>query len=449
MSEHPAAPRLGAQGSSELRAAFGNMLAKALSVPVEKASRLLLVVVAAPLLGEAAFGRFQFADTVSALLIVATELGLGIWTTRALARAPERTAEIVTTGIAVKAAVALPYLALVAGTAFVVAPGETRGALLLLGVANLGGAFVEYCDTVFRGFERLRDEARLNVVRAVLTTAAGLGALLWWRTLLALAAGLVIGAVVAAAIGLAMVRRRAQLTAPLRAWRIDRGLARAAVAEALPLWLATLLSLVYFKGDVVLLRAFSAGDAAVGAYAAAYKIFEGTMILPSIILAATFPALVRAARSDRVGPAGRSPELPLAGGLLALGLGIGAAIHFTAAPLVHLVFGAAFADAVPSLRVLCLAIPLVFLNYGLTHFLIARHLERRNLAFAGFMVAVNVGLNMILIPRQGGPGAAWATFATEVGLTICCAAALALSGVRGPAAPPPAPGEEKRVRTSA
>src|SRR6185312_15982187 len=98
VSSPPAPPRPGVQQSSEWRAAFGNMFAKALSVPVEKGARLLLVMVAARLLGVAAVGRFQFADTVAALLIVATELGLGIWTTRALARTPERAPEIVTTG---------------------------------------------------------------------------------------------------------------------------------------------------------------------------------------------------------------------------------------------------------------------------------------------------------------------------------------------------------------
>ena len=192
---------------------------------------------------------------------------------------------------------------------------------------------------------------------------------------------------------------------------------RAAVVEALPLWMATLLSLVYFKGDTVLLRMFS-GDAAVGSYAAAFKIFEGTMILPSIIMAASFPGLVRSRDGDPRGQ--RRLEIGLSAVLLGLGGIIGGAIYVVSAPVIGLVFGAAFANAVPSLRVLCLAVPLLFLNYGLTHFLIARHLERRNLAFAGVMVALNVGMNLLLIPRFGGRGAAWATLGTEVALTIFC-----------------------------
>jgi Na+-driven multidrug efflux pump len=74
--------------------------------------------------------------------------------------------------------------------------------------------------------------------------------------------------------------------------------------------------------------------------------------------------------------------------------------------------------------VLALAVPILFVNYGLTHFLIARDLERRNVAFAGLMLVVNVGVNLVLIPRRGGPGAAWATLITEVVLTACCLLAL-------------------------
>ena len=91
--------------------------------------------------------------------------------------------------------------------------------------------------------------------------------------------------------GLRLLRRGYGLGADTG--KFDRQLWRAAAGEALPLWLATLFSLLYFKGDVVILKAF-AGNAEVGAYSAAYKIFEGLMIVPSVVLAATFPPLARA-----------------------------------------------------------------------------------------------------------------------------------------------------------
>ena len=107
----------------------------------------------------------------------------------------------------------------------------------------------------------------------------------------ALAAGL-LAVSVAALYGLRLLRRRYDL-APAAGVRPPPGLAAAAFAEALPLWLATLLSLLYFKGDIVILKIFST-DAEIGAYSAAYKVFEGLMIVPAVVLAATFTPLARA-----------------------------------------------------------------------------------------------------------------------------------------------------------
>jgi O-antigen/teichoic acid export membrane protein len=436
--------RLGANS----RTALGNMAAKAFSVPFEKIFRFAMLAVAARALKEEAFGRFQFADTVAALLVLGTDLGLGIWTTRALARGePGRAPAIVGTGLWVRGLAAVPYFALVGGVALAVGAGDTRGALLFLGVSALGGALVEYCGSVFRGYERLRDEARLNVVRAVLVALGGLSALAWRRSVGALAAGVMVGSVAAAGTGITMLRRRYRLPTPLGGAAFDARLARAAIREALPLWLATLMSLVYFKGDAVLLRLF-AGDAAVGSYSAAYKIFEATMILPSIVLAASFPTLVRA--HDQDSSQRRRSEVGLGTALLGLGTLVGGVVFLASGLAIRLAFGPAFANAVPALRVLAFAVPLVFLNYGLTHFLIARRLERYNLAFTIVMVVLNLTANLMLIPRFAGLGAAWTTVGTEVALTACCLATLgwAPRALGCPSRPPAGRSATSKVRTS-
>ena len=405
--------------AAEERTALANVVIKALSVPLEKGCRIALMVVAAPILGTAAFGSYQFAFAATAMLALCTDLGTGVWTTRALARDRAVAPLVVGTVMRLRLAASLPYLALIAGAAALAGPGDTRRAMALLGLAALANAFIDYFLAIFRGFERLADEARLNVARAVALAGGGLAALAFSRTVTALAAGLLAGMVASGAYGLALLRDRYGLELR-RALPSDRALRRRAAGEAFPLWLATLLSLLYFKGDVVLLKAFS-GNAEVGAYSAAYKVFEGLMIVPSVVLAATFPLLARA-RDNRAQQ--RRWETALVMLLLALGLAVGAGVYLTSERIIRLVFGAGFHRATPSLRVLAGALPVLFLNFGLTHFLIARDLERRNLLFAGLMLVVNVSVNLMLIPRLGGPGAAWATLATELALTACCALAL-------------------------
>ena len=95
--------------------------------------------------------------------------------------------------------------------------------------------------------------------------------------------------------------------------------------------------------------------------------------------------------------------------------------------IVRLLFGARFGDAVFSLRVLAVGLPLLFLNYGLTHFLIARDLGKMTLWASITMLGLNVVLDMTRIPRGGGVGAAWATVLTELGLTAWCLAGLRIA----------------------
>jgi PST family polysaccharide transporter len=411
----PPPPAVAAPFGAERRRALANILYKAVSVPVEKGARLALMLVAAPALGAAAFGSYQLATTATSLLMLGTEMGLGVWTLRTLARDRTEAPVVVGTALRMRALALVPY-GLVVTVATLLAGGETRVALVFLAPIALGNAVVDYAATVFRGFERFQDEAGLNAARALLTMGAGLGALAWRPTVGALGSGVLLGTALSAGSAFVLFARRYHLVGRDAGSRFDRQVARAALAQGIPLWLVTVISLLYFRGDVLLMRIY-VGNAEIGAYSAAYKIFEGVAILPGVIMAGAFPPLARAhgdpARQRRW-------ERLLVLVLVALGAAAAVALYAGSARVVTLAFGHGYARAVPSLRILALAVPWFFLNMALTSILIARNLERRNLLFAILMLGVNTGANLLFIPRQGGPGAAWATLLTEVALTICC-----------------------------
>jgi len=407
-----------------LRRALSNLSLKALSLGLERGCRLLVTIVAAPVLGQASFGRFAFASTVTALLAVSTELGLGLWTTRALARNRSDGAQIIRVGLALRGLAIVPC-----GVAFAIATRlcgdrEVRAALSLLAVAALLNAIADHVGAILRGYERFADEARLNGVRAVATLVCGLAALNLSRSLTGLCAGLAAAASAACVYGLVLVVRLHPGRAAATSRALDRTLARVALGQAVPIWIGGLLSLLYFKIDTLFVRAL-AGDAELGAYAAAYKIFEGAHLLPAVVMAVTFPQLARA-HGD---PAqGRRLERLLASCLLALGLVVGAGCFVEGPTLVAWVFGPAFRRAAASLRVLALGVPLLYLNSGLTHFLVARDRERVTTWLALMMLVLIVVLDVVLIPRGGGPGAALATVLAEVALTACCLATLWMRG---------------------
>jgi Na+-driven multidrug efflux pump len=132
--------------------------------------------------------------------------------------------------------------------------------------------------------------------------------------------------------------------------------------------------------------------------------------------------------------------------LLALGLFAAGVCLAGGGALVGAVFGRGYARAVDSLRVLALGLPLLFLNYGLTHFLVARDQGRTTLWLSLMMLGLTVALDVALIPRRLGPGAAWATVLAEVALTAACAACLRALGDGGLREPEERPEETEERR---
>ena len=186
--------------AGERRTAVANVVYRAISVAVEKGCRLALIVIAAPILGRTAFGAYQFALTLTALFAMVADLGVSTWTIRGLARDRGRSREIAAVGFRVRGIGALPFLLAAAIAAHLSGPGEARMLIVLLGVAALANMFADYAGAIFRGLERLRDEAVLNTVRAVLVTAAALVALrASGGSAIGLAAGMAAGSLVSAA----------------------------------------------------------------------------------------------------------------------------------------------------------------------------------------------------------------------------------------------------------
>lgn len=418
------------------RRALFNMAAKGASMAIERGAQLVLVLVAAPLLGPAAYGRFSFAASLAVLLAFGTDLGLTIWTTRALARDPGAAPGVLGTGLRLRLGATAVVLCAFAGVAVASDQPDVRWAILALGGAALGRAFLDHARAVFRAHERLDDEGKVNVVIAFASTLGGLGALaLAGRSVAALAAGIFAGTLTGAVYGFLLLGRRYGPWAGPG----DAALARRMLRESLPFWLAGVFSLLYARGDVVLLKLLSS-DAEVGAYRTAGQLVEVVKQAPVLLLTALFPQLARAFAE----PGGRLERLERHVTRLLVGGGLAAALLVAgvSGPLVRHLYGAPFARTIPALRVLAISVPFVFMNAGLLHFFVARDRGTLNVLLSGAMVLVNLTANLLFARPFGAVGSALATLATEAALGVSCLYALHVlrREARVPDAGPPLPG---------
>jgi O-antigen/teichoic acid export membrane protein len=85
--------------------------------------------------------------------------------------------------------------------------------------------------------------------------------------------------------------------------------------------------------------------------------------------------------------------------------------------VIPLVWGSRYVEAVPVLRILYLAVPILYLQTVVLFIAGSLHLEGTALKAILAALASNVALNLVAIPRWGALGAAATTLATELGLT--------------------------------
>ncbi len=204
----------------------------------------------------------------------------------------------------------------------------------------------------------------------------------------------------------------------LRAWRFSMQRARSLLGQSWALILSSALSMIYFKIDQVMLGQIS-GDAAVGVYSAAVRLSEVWYFIPVAIATSVFPALIR---SKERGEGIYYARLQQLYDLLAW-LGLAVAVFFTFASnrMIVIIFGKEYAAAGPILAVHIWAGVFIFLKVAMSRWL----LNEGRLIFmflsSGLGAALNVGLNLVLIPRYGGMGAAVATVVSyaAAGLFAC------------------------------
>jgi O-antigen/teichoic acid export membrane protein len=380
-----------------------------------------LILAAQRLLGPSAYGHFTFAVAAGFVLASITDLGLPLIVTRRIAREPAEAARVAGAALALKLAVAAPAVVVLAATASTRPPG-VRLASALVGLAAIGMSFVEFIGYVLRGLRRVDQETILLLMLRVAPVVCGAWALWAGRGLLGFAAAYLAGTAVALAAGAGWLCWR-HVTPRLR---LDRASRDGMLREALPLGGATVLSVAHTRTGVFVLDVV-AGPAAVGLYGVAQKLTEPLALIPAALMAAAFPIVSRTGAGAGSGSRFRAwivTRLAGGGGLVALGgLAFGPWI-------VGVLYPDEFSGAAPALQILAVAALPVFVNHGLTHFLVADGRTRLNFWFNAIVFPSNLVLCLWLAPRFGIGGVASALLASELLLLALCVAALRRAGRR-------------------
>lgn len=364
-------------------------------------------------LGAADFGVFFLVTTMSTFAWVVVEWGQSQLLVREVAKRPDAAGALLGTGVALRLAGALP-VSLVAILAGRLLGYDARTLwLLALAMATSVPFFLSQAyATVFRARERMDLDAQVSVLFKALTFVLALVALLSGGGV----AGILLaqGGAGAAALAYAIARARGLGIARLGA---TRATTRFLLKEGTPILAISIAVTVQPYLDAIILSRLLP-PAPVGWYGAARNIM-GTLVAPATILgAASYPRLSRAASS----PAQLRVELRTAMRPL-LGLGALGAVgtYLFADVAVGLIYGArGFAPAAAILQVFAPALFLVCIDVLFQSAVLAVDRSHALAAAKAINVAVCTGIALALVPwaqaryGNGGIGLVAAFGASEV-----------------------------------
>ena len=186
-------------------------------------------------------------------------------------------------------------------------------------------------------------------------------------------------------------------------WREIRHL----FSAGLPLMISMLATILYMRIDQVMLGQMATADE-LGRYGLAVRVSEVALVVPMALGTSFFASIIRAeARGTLPEQSQRLYDAMTLATLLA-GLTLAVAAIFLFEPI----FGAAFADGLWPTLILILGLPLYSWGIAREKVLLARRQYWLTPVIALCGAALNIGLNLALIPHFGGIGAAWATVAT-------------------------------------
>ncbi len=203
------------------------------------------------------------------------------------------------------------------------------------------------------------------------------------------------------------VHRKGYLARP---WRVLGAEARKYLKYGFPVAVSALAVGVYHRIDQVMLHNM-VNDQVLGNYVASVRLAELVSMFPIAVMASMFPVLAQTAADDErfrhyLRLSFRS--------LMAIAFGLCTLLTLFSGPIVHLLYGLKYAAAGPLLAVLIWSEVPVFFGVVMSNAMVAKHLQNY-LPFSTVVgAAVNVLLNLVLIPHWGAMGSAWATNISEL-----------------------------------
>jgi len=354
------------------------------------------------------YGHFAIALALIGIFAVFSETGISTVALRSMSTDTSREAHYLGLALVAELVTSLVIAPLMLPVGVLLGYPTEVLVLLAIGAAYLFfQGFLTALDAIFRARRVFVFPALLLAVQAVVTGAAGAALISSGSGPPGLVAAMGLGYAAAAVAAFALVRSLLKIPIVLA------GTVRKVpsfLRTAFPIAATGGIGIIYERVDLLMVSKLDSTPAA-AIYGVVLTALAISAILPSIIVPAFFPLLATGLREAR--EQARESFFLLWRVFLVTSVPIALFLLFGSDEVVTAVLGDRYKSAGTPLAIVGGCIVLGFLNSLLSYALIADFHERRRVPILAGSLAVNVALNLFLIPRYGPTGAAVALVVSD------------------------------------
>ena len=186
--------------------------------------------------------------------------------------------------------------------------------------------------------------------------------------------------------------------------------AKRLLRQSWPLMISTLFVVILMRTDQVMLGQMR-GDKEVGIFSAALALSEIWYFVPMAITSSVFPAMVQAWKTDEKLFYQRLRQLYVV--MVWLSLAVAIPLTLFSGEIVAVLYGGVYHSTSTVLSIHCWAGVFLFLGVVSNMWYLLENLNHYTLYRCIVGAAVNVGLNLVLIPHYGAKGAAISTLVAQ------------------------------------
>lgn len=357
-------------------------------------------------LSQADYGKLMFALTLCSVTVPVTDLGASTDLSRRVAAAPTGARRRFESLLSARVPLLVAYLVLLPLWVAVTKP-DALAVVAAIAVFIVCKDVYRSYSSLFLGLHRVEYSvaaygALLVVLAIVVAAGHGIGAGLAWMTGAHVISGVVL-------LGVAVAITRLKI-GPIR---IHCGWRRMKRVFAGSIWLFVLsvAGFVHFGADTVMLGYLQPYEQ-VARYQAAAKLLEASQFAVRPLTLILLPVCAALAARQQWRDVRRLMNKMFAG-MAVLGVAAWGFVALLSLPVIRIVYTSAYDESAEVLRVLYLSVPGLYIATVAMLLASSIRREKRAVLIMAFGVVLNVAINLVVIPRYGALGAAWATVTSQ------------------------------------